>query len=87
MGLVDTTTVVCVGCGEENVLAYRVSRSSGYLCVGCEERALYEHARRRGVLQWWPVALIVVLLFGATVGLGWAINQSKAPHDPVMSSG
>ena len=80
---IPTHVVTCTGCGEEEVLAYRASQSRGYLCVACEERALSAEARRRTFLQWWPIALLVVLLCAAGAGLGWSINQNKPPHDPV----
>jgi hypothetical protein len=70
-------------CGEEEVLAFEASRSKGYLCVTCEERALARDASRRRVLQWWPLALVVVLLAVASAGTSWAVSQNKAPHDPV----
>jgi hypothetical protein len=82
---VPSHVVVCAGCGEEEVLAYRTSRSRDYLCVACEERALVTSARRRSVLQWWPVALIVLLLGCAAAGTSWAIKQSAAPRDPVSN--
>jgi hypothetical protein len=80
---VPTHVVTCIECGEEEVLGYRASQSRGYLCVACEERALSAQARRRTVLQWWPVALLVLLLLAAAGGLGWAMAQNRAPHDPV----
>src|SRR4051812_34799159 len=59
---VPTHAVVCVECGEEEILGYRAPESRAYVCVACEERALEAGARRRGLLQWWPVALLVVLV-------------------------
>jgi hypothetical protein len=78
-----THVVVCGRCGEEEILAYRTSQSKGYLCVACEERAIVTSARRRSVLQWWPVALIVLLLGCAAAGTSWAIRSNAAPRDPV----
>ena len=80
---VPTHVVVCTGCGEEEVLAFRASQSRGYLCVTCEEQSLYREARRRGVLQWWPVALIVVLVACGGAVMSWAVAQNRPPHDPV----
>jgi hypothetical protein len=81
--VVPTHHVVCTTCGEEEILAFEASRSKGYLCVSCEERALAIEASRRRVLQWWPLALVLVLLAVASAGTSWAISQDKAPHDPV----
>lgn len=78
-----THHVVCAVCGEEEILAFEASRSKGYLCVSCEERALADEASRRRILTWWPIALVVVLLAVAAAGTSWAMSQNKAPHDPV----
>jgi hypothetical protein len=82
-----THVVVCTRCGEEEIFAYRASQSSGYVCVACEERALYAQARRRGVLQWWPLALIVILLCGFAAVMSGAIDLSRGPQGPGMRSG
>ena len=85
--VVETHLVVCVECGEEEVLGYRASQSRGYVCIACEERALEARARRRVWLQWWPLGLVVVLLCCALAGLSWAMTQNKPPPDPVKSWG
>ncbi len=80
---VPTHRVVCAACGEEEFLGYRRSESIDYVCVACEERALYAGAQRRAILHWWPVAVVIVFLACGGAGLAWAVGQNKAPHDPV----
>lgn len=75
--------VVCTACGEDEILTFEPSRTRAYLCVSCEESALAIDASRRRILQWWPVAVVLVLLAVAAAGTSWAISQNKAPRDPV----
>jgi hypothetical protein len=76
MALID-----CPDCGRR--VSDKASSSKGYLCVACEEQALVTSARRRVLLQWWPVALIALLISCAAAGTSWAVAQNKPPHDPV----
>jgi hypothetical protein len=80
---VSTQVVLCVACGAEEVLGYAVSKERGYVCMSCEDRAILAAERRRSVLQWWPIVLILILLGLAGAGLSWALADNRAPHDPV----
>jgi anti-sigma factor RsiW len=59
-----TYRYVCHLCGEDEVLLYRPPQTDQHVCGACEEDALVSGVERRRLLQWWPVAFVLLLLVG-----------------------
>jgi hypothetical protein len=81
----ETHRGVCHRGGGEEIFLYRPSATEQHLCGDCEQDELVAHVDRSRVLHWWPLALLVVLLGVAVVGVSlYAGTEHKAPRDPVI---